>query len=151
MNNIFTQKYTIFSSTISKWARMFIFHHFEVLMRPTQPPNMNFKLHLEVVEPDIHFFWVLIEFVWSFHYRVTIGDISVISLLLCCWRNRKSIVIISSKWNNILVYGLLNLAAQPRNLLASRFERHRIAGTYRKATSKAYENSNQVLTIPYIP
>ena len=42
------------------------------------------------------------------------------------------------------MYGLLHLAAQPRNLLVSRFEHYRILRNFRKRTSKAYENSNEV-------
>ena len=51
----FDHKYTISSSTTSKWAITLILYHFEVLMRATQPPNMKVKLHLEVVELDIDF------------------------------------------------------------------------------------------------
>ena len=45
-----------------------ILYHFEVLMRATQPPNMKVKLHLEVGEPEIDFFWTAVEFVKGFHY-----------------------------------------------------------------------------------
>ena len=46
----------ISSSTTCKRAITFMFYHFKVLMGATQPPNMNVKLHLEVVELDIDFF-----------------------------------------------------------------------------------------------
>ena len=40
-------------------------------MGATQPPNMKVKLHLEVVELDIDFFCIGVEFVKGFHYKGT--------------------------------------------------------------------------------